>query len=87
MLLLMVADCLAAQNALALHGQSAGDQSSPWSSDQESMIKVKHTLIVSVPISSCSLRLTEKWLQSDCLHCECMQCCWTHCVKPRQMQL
>ena len=41
MLLLMVADCLAAQNALTLHGQSAGDQSSPWSSDQESMIKVK----------------------------------------------
>ena len=43
MLLLMVADCLAARNALALHGQSAGDQSSPWNPDQESMIKVRDT--------------------------------------------
>lgn len=43
MLLLMVADCLAARNALALQGQSAGDQSSPWNLDQESMIKVTNT--------------------------------------------
>lgn len=43
MLLVMVADCLAAKNALALHGQSAGDQSSPWNPDQESMIKAKDT--------------------------------------------
>ena len=40
MMLLVVADCLAAKHALALRGQSAGDQSSPWDPDQERMIKV-----------------------------------------------
>ena len=41
MLLLVVAYCLAAQNALALQGPSAGDLSSPWDLDQENTIKVE----------------------------------------------
>ena len=40
MLLVLVAYCLAAQSAHTLQGQSAGDLSSPWNVDQESVIKV-----------------------------------------------
>ena len=40
LLLLLVGYCLAAQNAYALQGPSAGDQSSPWAPDQERIVKV-----------------------------------------------